>query len=522
MANNRSKTVNIPVTFLTFVIVAALFAVASYRVNIDFDILNSLPVTGPVLSDAKYVISHHPFQDRIVIDISHQKVNPEVLANGADFLESRLKDSGLFEQVGIKQTQHLIPELLSHVVSHPQVMFTEEELNRKIKPLLTRERINGQLEETLVSLSNIEGIGQARMIAADPLGFRNIALEKLAHLAPIKGAGIYKGYPISPDNAHMLIIVNPKASGTDTSFSRQITHLFESVSKDLNEKFAGSGYQFTLTPVGGYRAALDNENIVKKDTQRAILFATLGIALLLIVSFPRPLIGLLALVPAFIGTIGAFFVCSFLYDSISILAIGFGGAIISITVDHSIAYLLFLDRPRQMKVSEAAGEVRSIGLIAMLTTVGAFLTLSISGFPVLLQIGQFAALGILFSFVFVHTVFPLMNPVMPPAKKNQVPILRRFVNWMSSKGQNQKAFLALAFAVLMMFFAKLDFNSDLQSMNTISKATSDAEALIGKTWGNVFTRIFLLVEGETVADLQKQGDKLTKMLATDAKAEIIS
>jgi uncharacterized protein len=53
--------------------------------------------------------------------------------------------------------------------------------------------------------------------------------------------------------------------------------------------------------MGGYRAALDNEVAARSDVQKAILFSTLGIALLLLLAFPRPWLGLLALLPAVVG-----------------------------------------------------------------------------------------------------------------------------------------------------------------------------------------------------------------------------
>jgi len=77
----------------------------------------------------------------------------------------------------------------------------------------------------------------------------------------------------------------------------------------------------------------------------AILLTTVGIAFLLIITFPRPLIGLLALLPSTVGAVFALLVCSFFFPSLSILAVSFGGAIMAFTVDLGIAYLLFLDRP---------------------------------------------------------------------------------------------------------------------------------------------------------------------------------
>ena len=157
----------------------------------------------------------------------------------------------------------------------------------------------------------------------------------------------------------------------DTQFSRRVTTLIDTITDELHGKY-GSGNAFTLTPVGAYRAALDNEINAKKNVRRAVIFSTVAIAMLLFVGFPRPLIGLLALLPAFAGTMMALFVYSLFHPSISMLAVGFGGAIISFTVDYGITYLLFLDRPYETRGLEATKEVWSLGLLAMLTTAVSF------------------------------------------------------------------------------------------------------------------------------------------------------
>jgi predicted exporter len=179
-----------------------------------------------------------------------------------------------------------------------------------------------------------------------------------------------------------------------------------------------------LTTVGTYRAALDNEISTKRGTERAVLFSTIAIIVLLLVAFPRPVIGLLALLPSVAGTMLALFVYSLLHQSITLMAIGFGSAVISFTVDYGIAYLLFLDRRHETRGLDATREVWSLGLLAMLTTAVSFAFLTLSGFSALAQIGEFTALGVLFTYIFVHGIYPVIFPVMPPAKrKSFLPLL---------------------------------------------------------------------------------------------------
>ena len=260
---------------------------------------------------------------------------------------------------------------------------------------------------------------------------------------------------------------------------------------------------------------------MRKDVNRAVVIATFGIALLLVFSFHRPLVGLLAFLPALAGTAVAFMLCALLFPTLSIMALGFGGAIISITVDHGIAYLLFLDQPWRVTGKEASEKLRSVGLLAALTTMGAFGLLCFSAFPVFRQLGLFTALGIGFSFVFVHTMFPRLFPIMPPAEPRSLPF-RKIAPWLSSGGK-KGAWFALALGISMLFFARPEFNVELSAMNTVSKETKAAETRVTQVWGDrVFKQVFLMTEGESPQKMRLLWDRLMKRLETDKKAGIIA
>ena len=256
--------------------------------------------------------------------------------------------------------------------------------------------------------------------------------------------------------------------------------------------------------------------------ERAVQVSTIAIALLLIVGFPRPLIGVLALIPAFAGTMLALFVYSLFHASISMLAVGFGGAIISFTVDYGITYLLFLDRSHETRGLEVTKEVWSLGFLAMLTTAVSFAFLTFSEFPALIEIGQFAALGVVFTYVFVHAFFPLLFPVVPPTKRPPYLPLQRFVNKIISTKGIWKTYAAFAFGVCMLFFAKPEININLEAMSTVSQETQIADKLIKDVWGDISSKVYLMIEGRNGQEIQQKSDRLVAMLAQEMKAGRIS
>lgn len=518
----RRYPVRWPLLILVAAAVIGLFIYESRFLKIETDILQSLPAHDPVLADARAVIPHLPFQDRVVIDLSCPVENRDALVEAAAVIERGLRESGLFKEVGLGPMQSLFPGIMDDVAASLPILFDGQTLEKEVLPLLEAGRIRETLAENLDRLQGLEGIGQTALIAQDPLGLRNLILAKLASLALSSQAELYRGQLLSPDGRHLLLLAQLAGSATSTDFTRPIPALLDRISRDLNARFAPTGVAFTLTPVGAYRAALDNETTAKGDTRKAIWFTVIGISLLLLLSFPRPLIGLLALVPSTVGAVLALWACSFFFDSLSIIAVGFGGAILAFTVDLGIAYLLFLDRPCETSGKKAAREVRWAEYLAVLTTVGGFLLLLLSDFQILAQIGLFSALGVVFALLFISFIFPRLFPVMPPARRGGHPGLIRALDRAALSGGGWKAGAAVVFAGAMAFLARPDYRIDLQAMNSLTPETLRAEKVVQKNWGDLSRQVYLLLEGESAEAIQKKSDRLAAVVAAEVQAGRLS
>lgn len=496
-----------------FIITSA--AIGIFRLNIDTDIVRSLPSEQTVISDALDIFTNHPIHDQIAIDLSLNIDDQNKLVACGEYVEERLRSSKLFSEVGTAELTSLIPDIALHITENLPILFSQQELEQNIAPRLEKDFIDARFQEILQKLSSLEGIGQSGFITSDPLGFMEPVMAKMAMLAPLPGTSIFKGFVFSPDNRHILVTARPNSAGTNTASAGQISDLLNTVTRELTEKYSPENITPFITPVGAYRAALDNERIIRHDVNLALLLSTAGIGLLLFIAFPRPVLGLFSLLPALAGTATALFFFSLFHPSISIMVLGFGGAIISITVDHGIAYLLFLDRPDETKGKDASHEVKAIGILAVLTTCGAFLTLSFSGFPIFVQLGQFAAMGVFFSFLFVHFVFPHLTPSMPPSNRHNLP-LQKIVDALYNTGK-MGAIAAALLACGLLFFARPDFNVSLESMNTVSSETLAADTLFSKIWGNMSTRVVLMTTGKA-QEIQQKNDQILLQIEADKES----
>jgi uncharacterized protein len=420
----------------------------------------------------------------------------------------------------MEDAQALLPDMIDYLLANLPVLFSAEELGNEVLPLLGPEEIKRRLEQIHSGLQGLESIGQQASISRDPLNLISLVLKRLSHLVPSTGARIYRGNLLSADSRHLLVIASPTASSTATDFAGLIMERMSGIAAEVKLAYGQAGQEVTLTSVGAYRAALDNQQIIKKDISFAVALSTIGVAVLLFFSFCRPAVGLFSLLPAMAGTMLAYFIFSLFNRSISILVLGFGGAIISFSVDQGIVYLLFLDRPHPTSGKTVSEEVRGMGLLAVLTTVAAFGTLCFSGFPVFVQLGQFTMLGLGLCFFIVHFVFPRVFPVLPPGGQRSLH-LQRAADALAGTGW-KGLWGAAVFAGVMVFFAKPVFNVSLQAMNTVGVDTMAAEKLITDVWGGIFDKVYVMAEGPSIEDLQHQGDALFEKINSDLRSGVLS
>ena len=193
-----------------------------------------------------------------------------------------------------------------------------------------------------------------------------------------------------------------------------------------------------------------------------MLFSTVAVALLLLGAFP----GLYRASGAS-ARMRRHHVCVFVYSffrqSISLLAVGFGGAIVSFTVDYGIAYLLFLDRPRETRGLEAS----RAGLVPRASRHAH----NCSGFcspqperfsgPCRDRTVQRPGRGFYLYFRTRH--FPPYICNHARGRPGAICAAAGFCEQVASSHTSWKAPAAIAFAIIMLFFARPDFHIDLIS-----------------------------------------------------------
>jgi predicted exporter/SAM-dependent methyltransferase len=494
------------------------------RLRIDTDITSAVPTGSAAFESARQVLARHTSLDRVVINLSMRdgRAQSDALLAAGDVVVAELERSNLFATVGTAAAARGMTALYADLPQQLPVLFSRDELEAQVAPRLESAAISARLATLAAEVSDLSGIGSAARVAEDPLGIGELALARLADLVPTKEGRIERGHIIDNAGKNLLVAAVPKDVTRDTRISQAIDDVVQALARRFAEAKAGDvGEGVVAIGVGGYRATIDNESLVSRDANLAMLVSTIGIALLLLACFPRPWLGVFALLPALAGGCLALFAYSLIEPDISALALGFGGALVSITVDQGAVYLLFVDRQKQTAGHRAAHEVFSIGSLSTIINIGSFLALRLTGFRVLGQIGVFAALGIGFSYLFVHLVFPHIFPTVPPASRSAwLPVDRLLRRITVGRG-----FRALTVAVVMfavgLVFARPKFVVDLAAANTVRVETARDEARVRSVWGDIFHRVYLLIDAKDEGDFRAKSDAWLALLEQEKAAHVL-
>jgi predicted exporter/SAM-dependent methyltransferase len=511
------------IIFATLTGVGLAFWAGVERLKVNTDITAALPGNDPVVAAAKQILTHHPILENVFIQISMSGTSEgrDALVQAGDLVANTLQESSLVKVVSGKEGAGSFASLLEEVTDNLPLFFRSDDLEGRVESLIQPDRVEELLQEGLRQLSDLGSIGQAEYFAKDPLGLRNLVLARLSPSLPFKEAFVRQGHIISKDGQHLLLIAAPSQFSQDASFAHRMTEVLEGIARKLEAASIPGERSFQMSYTGAFRTSLDNERIIRRDTSRALTLVTIILIPLALLSFRRLWLGILSFVPAVAGTMLAVFVYAFTKDSIFAVTMGFGGALIGIAVDHGMAYVILLDRPFDTEGGAVAKEVWSVSSMTVISTVIALLSLMITGIPLFAELGLFSALGVGLSALFVHLFFPILFPRLQASRKEKTLLMERLVNWLVTSPRWWTVGGFAVFALVMIFFVKVQFSVDLASMNTVSKQTMEAEQSIEAIWGSLPRKPCIMVRGKSLERLWQEVERLGEFLRKEKDVSVL-
>lgn len=307
--------------------------------------------------------------------------------------------------------------------------------------------------------------GLAERARRDPLNLSLRALNLLQRFYSLSGLSFAfdKLVLTSRDGHHALLMLDSSVSSSDGAASAKLLASIRS---------AAQRFPVKATLVASHVHTVENEAAVKSDVIRVSWISTALLALVFLFAYRGRFsclsIPLVPLAATLLVTAGL----ACVFDRILLFALGMGGAVVGLAVDHGIH--IFAARGHVLSLRKIARLALPL-LAGVTTTAGVFFLLATVDVEAYRQLGLFAGFSLLASFLLSCLILPLVIPErrepVPPVGPDAAS--RKPVSILWAVG---------ILAVLALVASRAHFRMDVDSFDGTSPATKASERAFDKVW----------------------------------------
>ncbi|ELM3658745.1 MMPL family transporter [Edwardsiella piscicida] len=282
------------------------------------------------------------------------------------------------------------------------------------------------------------------------------------------------------------------------SFDMQQTHRLVTTLSTLESELQARYPQARLLARGTVFYSDYASQQAKRDISTLGVATILGVILLIVITFRslRPL--LLCLISIGIGALAGSVVTLLLFGELHLMTLVMSMSIIGISADYTLYYLTErMVHGAENTPWQSLLKVRSALLLALLTTVAAYLIMMLAPFPGIRQMAVFAAVGLsaaCLTVLFWHPWLCRGLPVRPvPA---MVPMLRWLAAW--RRDNRLRIGVPAALALLSLAgLAQLKVNDDISQLQALPSSIQAQEKAITRLTGQSVDQKWFVVYGDT-------------------------
>lgn len=356
--------------------------------------------------------------------------------------------------------------------------------------------LRAALEAALGELASQPGGPLRALLPRDPTGELRRIVERLPSAGPAKREGVW----FSSDGKRALLVAETRASGFDAAAQERAIGLVHDKSQGLDLELSGAGVF----------AAAARRSIEREAWLLSLVSGSL-ILLLMLRIYRRPRMVALCFVPVVTGLAVGAAAVGLAFGSIHAITLGFGATLIGEAVDYP-SYA-FLNAAPGESLRAALARIWPTLRLAVLTTALGGLTMLLSSFTGLAQLGLLSMVGVLAAGLATREVVPALagpGPVterafaVPPRVESALAGVRRLAPlvWI---------FAVLGGALLVVNHDKL-WEDDLGAMSPVPARLKAADRELRRELGAPDVRHLLVVRGETREAALERAESLEEKL----------
>ncbi len=311
-------------------------------------------------------------------------------------LADALRQSGHFIEVSNGDTP-LDPEVRAKLFNYRYLLH---ETN------FDSHEIGLALQQRLWELSSPLGLPDKHDLPADPTATFRQLIQRWAGESQLQ---LKDGIWFSRDSQRALMLLRSSYPGFELDRQEQMLNAIHDSFTALS-KFNGISLTISGPPV----FAVETRTLIRGEAMRLSLIASIGVALLLWLSYRSIPLLLYVAFPLFTGIAAACATVITLFGEMHGITLAFGITLIGIAVDYPIH--LFSHTQHSGDSSRAIHTIWPTLRLSVVTTILGFSALLFSGFGGLSQLGAFAIAGLIVASLVTRYLLPVIAPNPPPAK----------------------------------------------------------------------------------------------------------
>jgi predicted exporter len=303
------------------------------------------------------------------------------------------------------------------------------------------------------------------LFRADPTGETLQVIDELENGRQLNSN---EGVWSSGDGQRALLLVQTRASGSDTDAQEQALALIEGAFQQLHLP----ALRLLVSSPGKF--AVVSRAAIKQQAVRLSVLSTLLIAALLLYVYRSPVTLMLGLLPVVSGALAGIAAVALGFKVVHGITLGFGVTLIGESVDYSV-YLFVQSRGGKRDAPD--GTLWPTMLLGVATSICGFLSLLPSAFPGLAQLGLFSIAGLMAAAAVTRFVLPQLL-TFPTRMANLDALGTRCIRWMSRWHLPSFAGVLLALACLLILSLAHNrlWNLDIAALSPIPEAAQQLDA----------------------------------------------
>ncbi len=304
-----------------------------------------------------------------------------------------------------------------------------------------------------------------------------------------------------------------------SSFDMQQTHKLVTTLGTLESELKARYPQAQLLSRGTMFYSDYASQQAKQDVSTLGVATVIGVLLLIIAVFRslRPL--LLCLLSIATGALAGTVVTLLIFGELHLMTLVMSMSVIGISADYTLYYLTErMVHGAESSPWQSLAKVRNALLLALLTTVAAYLIMMLAPFPGIRQMAVFAAVGLSAScltVIFWHPWLCRGQPVRP------VPAMVLMLRWLAAWRRNKKLAIGLPVALALLSLAgitTLRVDDDISQLQALPQPILAQEKVITALTGQSVDQKWFVVYGKTAQQTLERLEAFAPALE-QAKAE---